>query len=72
MPRPIPTTEQAQASVRVCQMLSTGYRLIYLFRYDDSRDIIYIIAGTENSSEQIEVRVYSNGVWRFENDETEF
>ncbi|MGF1936037.1 MULTISPECIES: DUF6888 family protein [unclassified Nostoc] len=31
----LPTTEQALACVRVCQMLSNLYKDIRLFRFDD-------------------------------------
>lgn len=64
----MPTVDQAFACVRVCQMLSNGYRSINLFWYDDSRKIVYIIAGANDG---IEIEVYTNGLWKFVNDETE-
>lgn len=68
MPRPNPTIEQAFAAVRVCQLLSNYGRNIYLFRYDTTRSIIYIIAGTETINEEVEIVIPANGIWRFNND----
>jgi len=58
----MPTVEQALACVRVCQMLSTCYRPIHLFRYDERREIVYILAG---ETEDIEIVVPVSGQWRF-------
>ncbi|WP_250123076.1 hypothetical protein [Chroococcidiopsis sp. CCMEE 29] len=70
MPRLNPTVEQAFAAVRVCQLLSNYSRNIYLFRYDDTREIIYVIAGTEVDPEQIQIEIYTSGLWRSINNET--
>ncbi|WP_442937052.1 DUF6888 family protein [Nostoc sp.] len=43
----LPTTEQALACVRVCQMLSNLYKDIRLFRFDDKTGQVYILAGDE-------------------------
>ncbi len=61
----MPTDEQAQACLRVCQMLSTGFQPIHLFRYDPEVDTVYILAGV---TESIEIVVDSNGEWEFENE----
>jgi len=53
--------------VRVCQWLSNGYQNIHLFRYDAITQVVYIIAG---ALENIEIEVYTNGLWEFINDET--
>jgi hypothetical protein len=54
----MPTDEQAQACVRVCQMLSTGFQQIHLFRYSPEFRTVYILAGI---TESMEIVVYSNG-----------
>lgn len=46
-------------------MLSNSYRAIYVFRYDTSRQIVYIQAGTEVQTDEIEVEIPQNGLWRF-------
>lgn len=61
-----PTNEQAQAFVRVCQMLSNTYRDIHLFRFDIQTREIYILA-----SENLQIIEPPSGNWRFLN-ETEF
>jgi hypothetical protein len=40
------TNEQAQACLRLCQMLSNGYQPIHLFRYNQNSRRVYILAGT--------------------------
>ncbi|WP_410500446.1 DUF6888 family protein [Chroococcidiopsis sp. SAG 2025] len=60
-----PTNEQAQACLRVCQMLSNLYKDIHLFRFDDRTGDIYILAG-----ENLQIIVSPNKPWRFV-DETE-
>jgi hypothetical protein len=64
----IPTVEQAMGCMRVCQMLSNFYQPICLFRYDDTTGEVFILAGV---NENIEVRVFRNGLWRFTDDEAE-
>ncbi|WP_390370022.1 DUF6888 family protein [Crinalium epipsammum] len=61
-----PTNAQAQACLRVCQMLSNSYRNIELFRFDDETGIVFILAG-----EDIQIIIPPNGRWRFL-DATEF
>ncbi|MBW4676346.1 MAG: hypothetical protein KME52_20720 [Desmonostoc geniculatum HA4340-LM1] len=59
----LPTTEQALACVRVCQMLSNLYKDIRLFRFDDRTGQVYILAGDE-----LQIIVLSNGIWDFVNE----
>jgi len=47
-------------------MLSNYYQDIHLFRYDEFRKIVYIMAG---SNDQFKIIVAANGDWEF--DETE-
>ncbi|NJN57160.1 MAG: hypothetical protein HC879_06465 [Leptolyngbyaceae cyanobacterium SL_5_9] len=62
----MPTTEQALACVRVCQMLSNGYQPIHVFRYSPSTEMVFILAGI---TESLEILVFSNGQWGFSDDE---
>lgn len=41
-------------------MLSNGYQPIYVFRYDESTNDVYILAGI---NEGIEIVVDANGRW---------
>lgn len=59
----IPTVEQMLACVRVCQTLSNFYTDIHLFRYDDKREEIYILAG-----DTIGITILKNGHWEFDDD----
>lgn len=47
-------------------MLSNGYREIQMFRFNDTKGYVYILAG-----EDLQIVVPPNGIWRFI-DETEF
>lgn len=58
-----PSPTQSLACVRVCQMLSNSYRAIYVFRYDTTRQIVYIQAGTAAQNDEIEIP--RSGLWRF-------
>lgn len=51
-------------------MLSNLLRNVYLFRYDASRQIIYILAGrTEDEAGQLPMlEIYPNGNWEFINE----
>ncbi|MGB5959729.1 MAG: hypothetical protein WBG73_03630 [Coleofasciculaceae cyanobacterium] len=60
-----PTAEQALACLCVCQMLSNYYRDIQLFRFNAQTREVYIFA-----SDELEIIVPRNGLWRFL-DETE-
>ncbi|MFB2894799.1 hypothetical protein ACE1CI_17960 [Aerosakkonemataceae cyanobacterium BLCC-F50] len=59
----IPTVEQMLVSVRVCQTLSNFYTDIHLFRYDEKRQEIYILAG-----DTIGIIIKGNGDWEFDDD----
>ncbi|MUL37474.1 DUF6888 family protein [Gloeocapsopsis dulcis] len=65
-PKILPTNEQAQVCLRVCQMLSNFYQDIHLFRFDDKTGDVYILAGDD-----LQIIVPPNEPWRFL-DETEF
>jgi hypothetical protein len=55
-----PTNKQAQASLRVCQMLSNSYKDIHLFRFDDRLGDVFILAGDD-----IQIVVPPSGEWYF-------
>jgi hypothetical protein len=55
-----PTNKQAQASLRVCQMLSNTYQNIHLFRFDDKIGNIFILAGDD-----IQIVIPPDGEWYF-------
>lgn len=50
-------------SIVLSQWLSNCYRSIYLFRSDEERQEIFIVAGAE---ENIEITIYTDGKWRYE------
>ena len=60
-----PTDDQAQACLRVCQMLSNCYRDIQLFRFDNQTGDVFILA-----SDELQIIVPRSGNWSFV-DETE-
>ena len=60
----IPTPEQMLTCIRLCQALSNFYTDIHLFRYDQRRQEIYVIAG-----ETINIIIKANGDWEFDNEE---
>lgn len=64
----MPTEKQAFASIFVCQMLSNLLQSIHLFRYDKVTQV-YIIAGFQKS---IELIVFEDGNWEFNDEQTEF
>ncbi len=55
-----PTVAQGLASIRVCQMLSSYYREIQLFRFSDRTGEIYLFV-----SDEIQIVILRNGTWRF-------
>ena len=61
------TVEQAIKSVELCQCLSDLHRDIVLFRFDDLKGEIYILAGSD-----IEIVIYPSGNWEFLPSETDF
>lgn len=60
-----PTNKQAQACLRVCQMFSTYYRDIKLFRFDAQLGYVYILAG-----DNMQIIVSTDGDWSFIENET--
>ncbi len=62
----MPTTEQALACLRVCQMLSNGYQAIHVFRYSPNTQTVFILAG---ATETLEILVFPDGQWSFNDDE---
>jgi hypothetical protein len=62
----LPTEKQAFASIFVIQMLSNLLQSIHLFRYDRITRQAYIIAGER---EGIEVIIFEDGNWEFNNNE---
>jgi hypothetical protein len=60
----LPTNDQAQACVRVCQSLSNFYQNIELFRFDEGTQSIFILAG-----EELQVVINPDGEWRFINED---
>jgi len=59
----IPTVDQMLVCVRVCQTLSNFYTDIHLFRYDEKRKEIYILAG-----DTIGITIFGNGHWELDDD----
>jgi hypothetical protein len=62
----MPTAAQAIKAAILCQYLSNYYQPIHLFRFDEERLEIFIIAGID---EGIEFIVYPDGNWRFTDNE---
>ena len=59
----IPEIEQMLACIRLCQTLSNFYTDIHLFRYDEKREEIYILAG-----DTIGIIIFKNGLWEIDDD----
>lgn len=59
----IPSPEQMLSCIRMCQTLSNFYLDIHLFRYDQQRKEIYIIAG-----DTINLIIDAQGNWEFDNE----
>jgi hypothetical protein len=59
----LPTPSQMLQAIVLSQWPSNCYRPIYLFRYDEQRKEIFIVAGEE---ENIEIMLYTDGKWRYE------
>ena len=55
-----PTDEQAQACLRVCQMFSSYYKDIQLFRFDPESREVYIFV-----SDELQIMVFPSGNWSF-------
>ncbi len=61
------TVEQAIKSVELCQSLSDLHQDIVLFRFDDLKGEIYILAGQD-----LEIVIYDSGLWEFLPNEPNF
>ena len=61
------TVEQAIKSVELCQSLSDLHQDIVLFRFDDLKGEIYILAGQD-----LEIVIYDSGLWEFLPNEAQF
>ena len=48
-------------------MLSNGYQPIHVFRYNLTIKAVFILAGM---TESLEILVFSDGLWRFNDNET--
>ncbi|MFN7516058.1 MAG: DUF6888 family protein [Dolichospermum sp.] len=55
-----PTAVQALTCLRVCQMVSNSFLDIHIFRFDEIKGYIYILAGDE-----MEILIFPEGNWRF-------
>ncbi|MEH2329272.1 DUF6888 family protein [Nostoc sp.] len=64
----MPTAQQALACIRVCQMLSNGYQPIHVFRYNRNTKTVFILAGV---TESLEILIFSDGQWGFNDDEAQ-
>ena len=59
----MPTNQQKNTAIFLCQLLSNLYQPINLFRYDRRLKIIYILAGVNDG---IEITINDAGKWSFE------
>ncbi|MBN4005368.1 hypothetical protein [Nostoc sp. LPT] len=64
----MPTAQQALACVRVCHMLSNGYQPIHVFQYNQNTNTVFILAGV---TEGLEILIFSDGQWGFNDDEAQ-
>ncbi|NEP79059.1 MAG: hypothetical protein F6K39_13335 [Okeania sp. SIO3B3] len=55
-----PTNKQAQACLRVCQMLSNSYKDIHLFRFDEKLGNVFILV-----DDNIQIMILPSGEWYF-------
>ncbi|KAM3101917.1 DUF6888 family protein [Phormidesmis sp. 146-12] len=58
-----PTHAQAITCLITCQWLSNCYRDIEIFRFNDQKSYVFIMAG-----EELQILVFPNGFWRFINE----
>ena len=64
-----PTLEQQYACFYIMQMLSNLFCSIEIFRYDEKRKRVYILAMTARE-EEIQIEIYVTGRYDFIDDET--
>ncbi len=62
----MPTDIQKDTVIFICQLLSSLYQPIWLFRYDSQEHYIFLIAGQE---EGLEITIFGDGKWEFNQDE---
>jgi hypothetical protein len=62
----MPTEIQKDTVIFVCQLLSTLYQPIWLFRYNSRENYIFMIAGRE---EGLEITIFEDGNWEFNQDD---
>lgn len=60
------TDKQKSTTIFVCQLLSNLLQPIWLFRYNSIHEYIFIIAGIEES---LEITIYQDGRWEFNQDD---
>ena len=58
----MPTQEQSDTAIFVCQLLSSLYQPIQVFRYDRKLKTLYIQAGT---TDDIAIIIKEDGNWDF-------
>ncbi|WP_072061077.1 DUF6888 family protein [Crocosphaera watsonii] len=56
----LPTNEQGQKCIYLCQSLTNTYQLIYLVRLDERDGQLLILAGND-----IQILINRNGDWEF-------
>lgn len=59
----MPTNQQKDTAIFVCQLLSNLYQPIHVFRYDRRLKTLYILAGI---NEGLEIVINEDGFWDFE------
>ena len=64
-----PTSEQQYVCFYLMQLLSNLFCNVEVFRYDENRKRVYILARTARA-EEIQIEVYTTGRFDFINDET--
>ncbi len=65
----MPPQEQLFACIYLFQMLSNYYSIILLFRYDEATQTFFILAENKRQ-EELQIVIFSDGEWRFIDDET--
>jgi hypothetical protein len=58
----LPTQQQSNTAIFLCQLLSNLYQPIQVFRYDQTLKAIYIQAGT---ADEIALIIKEDGNWDF-------
>jgi hypothetical protein len=62
----MPTAIQKDTAIFLCQLLSSLYQPIWLFRYNSRENYIFLIAGREES---LEITIFEDGNWEFNQDD---